>query len=73
MRWRALCFGIGLVIAGAPAQGAAPPAGCAIDHKHGTTVEWETSPEAAAERARREHKLVFVLHLAGEFAQEEFT
>ena len=35
--------------------------------KHGTKVEWEPSREAAAEKARREGKLMLVLHVAGDF------
>ena len=35
--------------------------------KYGTQVEWEPSREAAAEKARREGKLMLVLHVAGDF------
>lgn len=36
-------------------------------------IEWETSPEAAAERARKEGKLVLVLHLSGLLGQDDRT
>jgi hypothetical protein len=43
------------------------------DHKFNTALEWETSPEQAAERAKREGKLVFLIHVSGNFAQPGFT
>ena len=39
----------------------------------GTKVRFETSPEAAFARARREGKLVLLLHLSGEFRSSETT
>ena len=41
--------------------------------KYGTTVEWERSPDQAAERARKEGKLLMVLHLAGELPDPDLT
>jgi len=36
-------------------------------------VEWESSPEAAAEKARKEGKLVLVLHLSGILGRDDRT
>ena len=45
----------------------APPGAFPADRTHGTLVNWEASPEAAFERAKREGRPVFVLHLSGNF------
>jgi hypothetical protein len=41
--------------------------------KHGTAVEFVSTPSAAAARAKAEHKLVFVLHVSGHFEDPAFT
>ena len=41
--------------------------------EYGTTVEFENSPSAAATRAKKEQKLVFVLHVSGQFEESDFT
>lgn len=43
------------------------------DRKLGTALEWCSSPEAAAAQAEREGKLVFLIHVSGNFAQAGFT
>jgi hypothetical protein len=43
------------------------------DRKLNTALVWSTSPEAAAEEARRDGKLVFLIHVSGNFAQPGFT
>ena len=45
-------------------------AGCG---KHGTQVEFVDTPKEAAEKAKKEEKLVFVLHLSGIFEDPKFT
>lgn len=40
---------------------------------YGTSIEWEGSPSAAAKRAAEEKKLVFVLHVSGNFEDPDFT
>lgn len=40
---------------------------------HGTSVEFLDSPSAAAARAKKEQKLVFVLHVSGNFEDPRFT
>ena len=39
----------------------------------GTSVEFAESPAAAAARAKKEQKLVFVLHVSGNFEDPRFT
>jgi hypothetical protein len=41
--------------------------------KYGTTVEWSGSPSEAAAKAKKEEKLVFVLHVSGYFEDPKFT
>ena len=45
-------------------------AGCG---KHGTQVEFVDTPKEAAEQAKKEEKLVFVLHLSGVFEDPKLT
>jgi hypothetical protein len=49
---------------------AASQAGCG---KFGTQVEFVSTPKEAAEQARKEQKLVFVLHLSGIFEDPTLT
>jgi hypothetical protein len=46
--------------------------GCGND-KYGTTIEWEGSPTEAAKLAKAEEKLVFILHVSGNFEDPRFT
>jgi hypothetical protein len=39
----------------------------------GTTVEFVDTPSAAAKQAKKEQKLVFVLHVSGNFEDPRFT
>lgn len=43
------------------------------DRKLNTTLEWSASPQLAAEQAVREGKLVFLIHVSGNFSQPGFT
>ena len=43
------------------------------DNKYGTALEWAASPTAAAQLAKEQDKLVFVIHISGNFARPEFT
>ena len=40
---------------------------------YGTTIDWADSPSDAANRAKKEEKLVFVLHVSGHFEEPGFT
>lgn len=46
------------------------PATCG---EYGTSLHFEDSPSAAAQRALKEEKLVMVLHISGHFEDPEFT
>jgi hypothetical protein len=58
-----------------PAPGQAQPAAAAaaVDHRYGTSVDFVDSPTEAAEKALKEKKLLFVLHVAGNFEKDCFT
>jgi hypothetical protein len=57
-----------------PGKTTEPPAEvCAVDHRYGTSVDFVDDPTAAADKARKERKLLFVLHVAGNFEKEGFT
>jgi len=40
---------------------------------HGTTIDFLDTPKEAAAQAKREEKLVFVLHVSGNFEDPRFT
>jgi hypothetical protein len=40
---------------------------------HGTSVRFHPTPSAAARQAKKEQKLVFVLHISGDFENPDFT
>ncbi|HKI32419.1 MAG TPA: hypothetical protein VKA46_11165 [Gemmataceae bacterium] len=64
-------FGLLLVILpGMLAFPAVSEAGCG---KHGTQVEFVDTPKEAADKAKKEEKLVFVLHLSGVFEDPKLT
>lgn len=48
----------------------AKPATCG---SHGTSVEFLDTPSDAAAKAKKEQKLVFVLHVSGNFEDPRFT
>jgi hypothetical protein len=41
--------------------------------KHGTSIEFVATPSEAAQQAKKEGKLVFVLHVSGLFEDPKFT
>jgi hypothetical protein len=45
----------------------------AVCESHGTAVNFVKSPREAARRAGQQEKLVFVLHVSGNFEDAEFT
>jgi len=49
------------------------PAARAGDACYGTAVEFVDSPKEAAALARKQEKLVFVLHVSGHFEDPQFT
>ena len=56
--------------AAAAADAKAEDCGCS---KHGTSVSFFDSPTAAAQKAKKEQKLVLVLHISGNFENPDFT
>ena len=53
-----------------PKNDASEPATCG---EYGTSVHFEKTPSDAAKKALKEEKLVFVLHVSGNFEDSEFT
>lgn len=41
--------------------------------KHGTSLAWERSVDAAAAKAKEEKRLVLVLHISGKFDDPDLT
>jgi hypothetical protein len=70
MRHFSLAATIGLVLA-VPAIGDKPAESTC--GSYGTTIEFLDSPKEAAAQARKENKLVFVLHVSGNFEDPRFT
>jgi hypothetical protein len=50
-----------------------PKKGEATCGSHGTSVEFFDTPSEAAKVAKKEQKLVFVLHVSGNFEDPRFT
>jgi hypothetical protein len=46
---------------------------CSADTHYGTCVNFVDDPNEAAELARKDNKLLFVLHVAGNFEDQRFT
>jgi hypothetical protein len=46
---------------------------CAANRSLSTALSWARSPAEAAETARREGKLVFLIHVSGNFENPGFT
>jgi hypothetical protein len=67
---RALTFLLAAGLVAGLALPAAARAGCG---KHGTQVEFVDTPKEAAELAKKQEKLVFVLHLSGVFEDPKLT
>jgi len=70
-----LILSAGVALAGKPAAPDSPfaegtPTRCG---SYGTTVEFVDSPAEAAKLAKKEGKLVFVLHVSGNFEDPRFT
>jgi len=56
------------LLAAAPASAGEKECG-----SHGTTIDFLDSPREAAKQAKKEGKLVFVLHVSGNFENPRFT
>jgi hypothetical protein len=62
-----------ITAAGACTTGTCPAAARPVDRKLNTSLTWSATPEAAAEKAQSEGKMVFLIHVSGNFAQPGFT
>ncbi len=49
------------------------PAEAATCGEYGTSVHFEKTPSDAAKKALKDEKLVFLLHVSGNFEESEFT
>jgi hypothetical protein len=67
-----LVLSAGLAFAGKPAPPKEPAEGATCG-SYGTTVEFVETPQKAAEIAKDKGKLVFVLHVSGNFEDPRFT
>lgn len=63
-----LCLAVGLTQAGGTDKKEAATCG-----SFGTSVEFVETPKEAAVQAKKEQKLVFVLHVSGSFEDPRFT
>jgi hypothetical protein len=71
-----LASALGLAIAGGPGDNLVrpkPPIKDGSCGSFGTSVEFVTTPSEAAHQAKKEQKLVFVLHVSGHFEDPKFT
>ena len=46
---------------------------CAVNRSLNTALTWAKSPAEAAEQAKRDGKLVFLIHVSGNFEDPGFT
>jgi hypothetical protein len=65
-----LCTLVGLLLASPAAWGADSEKAC---DTHGTSVEFVNTPGEAARLAKQQQRLVFVLHVSGNFEDPRFT
>ena len=66
-------LGLILMASAAGARDEAPTCKTCGKQTYGTSVVWAGSPSDAAEKAKKEEKLVFVLHVSGYFEDPKFT
>ena len=64
---------LALVALGASTARADENCGKCGKQNYETSIGWEDSPSAAAQKAREKEKLVFVLHVSGNFEDPKFT
>jgi hypothetical protein len=46
---------------------------CPVSESYGTAIEFLSRPAEAARQALKEHKLLFLLHVSGNFEEAKFT
>ena len=62
-----------LGLLGAPAAASPPSSEPTSCGDYGTAVHFVKTPSVAAQQAKKEQKLVFVLHVSGLFENPDFT
>lgn len=62
-----------ILMASAAAADESPNCKTCGKESYGTSVQWAGSPSDAAAKAKKEEKLVFVLHVSGYFEDPKFT
>jgi len=72
LKWAGPCLATLVAVSMVAAAGAdkQPKATCG---SHGTTIDFVDTPTEAAKQAKTEGKLVFVLHISGNFEDPRFT
>ena len=74
MRWYLRLLMLGLCASGLTLTGLAGDKKVAETcGDHGTSVHFEKSAKAAAVKATKEEKLVFVMHISGLFEEPDYT
>lgn len=73
MRFAIAVFALAACLSPAVADDAGPSCATCGKETYGTSIEWMGSPSEAAHKARKEEKLVFVLHVSGYFEDAAFT
>ena len=61
------------LLSAAPVRAADESCGKCGTQSYGTSVVWSGTPSEAATKAKAEEKLVFVLHVSGNFEDPRFT
>ena len=69
-RWAWAGLVAAMLASPAAADSKEEPATCG---EYGTNLHFEKTPSDAAKKALKEEKLVFVLHVSGNFEDSEFT
>jgi hypothetical protein len=46
---------------------------CPVSQSYGTAIEFLSQPAVAARQALKENKLLFLLHVSGNFEEAKFT
>ncbi len=67
---RRMSLSLVLALFGVATSQAAEPSSCG---HHGTALQWTADTNAAFSQARKQSKLVLVLHLSGNFTKSTFT
>jgi len=73
MKGRGLGVALALLLGSGPAFGKKPAEAASCSGDFGTAVQFLDTPTEAAQQAKKEGKLVLVLHVSGHFEDPRFT